>query len=1008
MMFTARVILPVMTLSAAFTIRAVAEDRTPASTFPGVLPRPKEYREVGPPVLIARHSETVRIRIAGQHPAVKTGLRDIADRLRVLGDVKAEACDEGARISIEVQDTPPEAPPSAPAAPTEPEGYALAVRLTAEGALQEVAIRGRDGLGGYYGIQTLLQLLDRTPEGITIRRAEVRDWPTFSFRLFKGQCWYYRDNRMFVEWAPRCKWNVFGSCYTDCPDWRNPPDAYRGMIADLCDTARRTGAIRVIQLGNPYMIKEKAIRATADTDVDALVAFFELSLSKGSRALMLCLDDFAYLPKEDAGQFTTLAGANASMTTRFAQRIWAKHPGTYIMVCPPPYWLNANKARGYEWAHEYLRDFCASIPKEIAIVWTGREVTSACHEAADIRAYQALCGPQRRLFLWDNTLKLPPGWGNVFRMNAFLETCKDFRRTAWPTLASFTHGEAGINTYGPGEVYKVPLMTAADYLWNPESYDPQDSLRRALYWFDDNPAVGPLVYRWVNELHQHLFTKRIEFLRAPSAQRLDEMTKLTREYDDLFKRITAETTNGALLATLRPYLRRHTDALAMLADVLAAWDARETDPAAARARLDRAGEALGSLTHAIRKDEPAGDHYGCVRHELEDESFKLLAALRDRIVATGPAGERSDLLDAESRGKLRTCLEDINRWILTLDAGSGTLKGTKDTQTSIFINGNFARTLIAGYRITGNSACLDEAMRWCRQFYGLQQLAITSTLEEGGFWADLGYGRNIYFGDGGTAATAFAIGYRYADEPTRAIYRQAMERYARFVLHGCQTDPQGLGRKAARTWRITAGPDAGAIGCGYYLGHLSIEPYTIATANTGTSFFSELYAITGNTEYRDVALGAVKWLLKIRKPDGELPYVLDGRTEDTWPLDTLSYCTEAFIAADLRLKDPALHALLARELKPTIQWFLARQNEDGSWGRLRSADQQRSPRAVTLLTWYYRTVEADPRIAASIRRYCRFLLDAGNSRAYGVKELVRTTGFAGLTVAELLLPESTF
>ena len=44
---------------------------------------------------------------------------------------------------------------------------------------------------------------------------------------------------------------------------------------------------------------------------------------------------------------------------------------------------------------------------------TGLEVTTPCQQVADIQAYQQLVGPDRPLFLWDNTLKLPPGWGNV-------------------------------------------------------------------------------------------------------------------------------------------------------------------------------------------------------------------------------------------------------------------------------------------------------------------------------------------------------------------------------------------------------------------------------------------------------------------------------------------------------------------------------------------------------------------------------------------------------------------
>ncbi|NLE60934.1 MAG: hypothetical protein GX616_21525, partial [Planctomycetes bacterium] len=71
-----------------------------------------------------------------------------------------------------------------------------------------------------------------------------------------------------------------------------------------------------------------------------------------------------------------------------------------------------------------------------------------------------------------------------------------------------------------------------------------------------------------------------------------------------------------------------------------------------------------------------------------------------------------DLVDPQTRQRLIAYLDDINGWIMTLDVGSGVLKNTNDTPTSIFINGNFARVLMASHAIRPNKARLDEALRW--------------------------------------------------------------------------------------------------------------------------------------------------------------------------------------------------------------------------------------------------------------------------------------------------------
>ncbi|MFO7974356.1 MAG: hypothetical protein R6V12_06970 [Candidatus Hydrogenedentota bacterium] len=396
------------------------------------------------------------------------------------------------------------------------------------------------------------------------------------------------------------------------------------------------------------------------------------------------------------------------------------------------------------------------------------------------------------------------------------------------------------------------------------------------------------------------------------------------------------------------------------------------------------------------------------RHFLKTAAGAATAMTLRLGRAQTPRGQRGDVIPDAMRKPIQAYFNDLCTWIMGLDVGSNHLKGTEDTATSIFINGNFARVLMASYRITGNRAHLAEALRWCDTFCSIQQRTKTSKGDEAGFWPDCGPQGNIYFGDAGTAAHALTVISREAGADRQEVYRAAMERMARFIIDGCAGDPQGLGRKATDTWVIREGEDAGALGCGYYRGKLSVEPYTIATATSGGAFMSELYAVTNTPEYREVAAGAVKWLLETRQPDGEIPYTLAGNTLDSWPLDTMSYCTEAFIAADLLLGDASVSQKMRQNLEASVQWMLDGQNPDGSWGKLRSADQQRSPRAVTLLTWAYPWTGKHEAVAEAVQQYCNFLLDPENSKAYGVKELVRTSGFVGLALADILKPNCTF
>ncbi len=380
-------------------------------------------------------------------------------------------------------------------------------------------------------------------------------------------------------------------------------------------------------------------------------------------------------------------------------------------------------------------------------------------------------------------------------------------------------------------------------------------------------------------------------------------------------------------------------------------------------------------------------------------------------LAVSPGSAADNLLDEELRERVQALLEATCDWVMTLDLGSGTLKaGRREPKNSIWVNGNLTRVLLSGHKVLNRPDYLAEALRWLDHLADQQQRITTSTGQEAGCWTDFGRAGELYLADTGTALTAMALGYKLAQPERQERYLAAMERFARFVRFGCSKDPQGRGRATTTTWLIDKGKDRGALGCGYYRGHLSTAPYIISTAICRSEFFCLLQSINNDPELTPIVEGAVRWILAQRLPSGEIPYIIDGIDPKRyhWPLDTMTYCSEGLVAAYLHQDDSQLRRHIAKQVKPSVEWLVRTQNENGSWGEMGSQDQQRSPGCVTLLAWYYRTIDADPRVARSIRKYCRFLLDPANQGPYGYKRLVRTTGFIGLVLAELLKQGVTF
>jgi hypothetical protein len=187
-----------------------------------------------------------------------------------------------------------------------------------------------------------------------------------------------------------------------------------------------------------------------------------------------------------------------------------------------------------------------------------------------------------------------------------------------------------------------------------------------------------------------------------------------------------------------------------------------------------------------------------------------------------------------------------------------------------------------------------------------------------------------------------------------------------------------------------------------------LAPYTIATSVTGAAFFSALATWTGDAQYMKIAENAALWLLRQRRADGEIPYLLHAKFYDEWPLDTMSYVSDGIISVHGRSDRQQLKQQIERDMRFSLQWLLNRATKTGVWGRMRSQDQQRSQGALNLLVWYYEQVSANSDIRQAIQKNYTYFLNPRNAEAYGMFELPISLGFIGLGLAEVLEPGITY
>jgi len=373
-------------------------------------------------------------------------------------------------------------------------------------------------------------------------------------------------------------------------------------------------------------------------------------------------------------------------------------------------------------------------------------------------------------------------------------------------------------------------------------------------------------------------------------------------------------------------------------------------------------------------------------------------------------------------------LANVTSWIMGLQLETNHLVGVADTlKQSIFINGNLARVLLASHKLTPNPAHLAKGLAWCDALVALQHTGEECVTHDGaqpcGWW-DTGYDE-LYLADTGTAVTTLALCFDLGRKPSHLA---ALNLFDAFVRKGVAATPRcapllpgktdcsydGGRNETAAGWIIGDGPDAGALGDGYYKEALNTMPYTISTALAGGVFYAELYALGGGgaPAQLGVADGAVSWLLRHIQPNGTIPYIIDPPSALDHTYQCISYSTEAFVDLHLRGGAAALPKLRAG-LAPTIEYILGRQ--DASSGALLPGNAtssaalrgeiQRSARAASLLQWWHQAVDpADERLPAAVDKYIRWLGTEAGAANEGLNSWALPTGFIGLVIADLVDP----
>lgn len=361
-----------------------------------------------------------------------------------------------------------------------PEAYQLHVGPDPEnegGTL--VLLAGNTPSGDFWAMQSLRQITAERDGIHYLRCGSVSDWPRF-----RG-----RGNKRPLVWEHRFKANY---------SW-----FYKGGEGRFAEVFRTAGAwvqhVKSLDLAHPEW--QSGILAEARKGYEQGIREFVIKYDDTTRAMTP-----ATAEKFGGNYFA----AQVQFLTALFQAIRSWDDGNRVFFMPQPYWTNAHDLE------EYGRGLKAAggLPAGMGLSFCGQEVLSTAIPLACVTHAQevlGLTGPSAQIY--DNY----PRGGDLW---AYHGRPADL----WQA----------VETVFPERGTPVTRVTVYDYLWNPEAYQPERSLKLACRELAGRqPEVYRVLYDYVTTWNRE--RDAASFLPSPEARKqLEESLRTLRaKYDAL-------------------------------------------------------------------------------------------------------------------------------------------------------------------------------------------------------------------------------------------------------------------------------------------------------------------------------------------------------------------------------------------------------------------------------------------------------------------------------------------
>ncbi len=316
--------------------------------------------------------------------------------------------------------------------------------------------------GAFRGVHTLCKLI----ENDELKTGDLEDYPLFETRGyiegFYGKTWSNEKRVSVMQLMAKYGMNTFYYAPKDDiyhrEKWRELyPENELNELKNLFDFATENQLDFAWNIGPGLTYKY-----TSEENFDCLIAKIKSIYDIGVRTFGLLLDDipWEFQYEEDKAQFDGIVDAHIYLINKTYKALKEIDSKINLTVCPTQY---SGDEKGY-----YISKFGKGIPTDVKMFWTGAEI---CSRVLTVRESDELFrSTNHKPLFWDN---FPVNDCEMFQemhLGAVMGRDKDLYKSCEGLIS---------NVMEYAECSKIPLMTIADYLWNPVCYNPDNSLKNA-------------------------------------------------------------------------------------------------------------------------------------------------------------------------------------------------------------------------------------------------------------------------------------------------------------------------------------------------------------------------------------------------------------------------------------------------------------------------------------------------------------------------------------------------